>query len=135
MFTPITAITAAVLALFQVGLMLRVSARRAATQTGVGDGGDVELTRRMRAHGNLVENGPLFLILLFLTELSGRGRAFVAVIAVLFVIARVSHALGIGRSVGASAPRFVGATGTALCVALLSIALLYGGFASLGDHG
>lgn len=135
MFTPITALTAAVLALFQVALMLRVSARRGATQTGVGDGGDEELLRRMRAHGNLVENAPMFLILLYLTELSWRGSPFVAVIAVFFVVFRLSHALGISRSVGTSFPRFLGASGTVLCFVLLSIALVRGGVSALLGNG
>lgn len=125
MFPTTTAMTAAALALLQIGLMLRVSGRRAATAKGIGDGGDDELARRIRAHGNLAENGPLFLVLLLLTELSGRLPGLVIVIAVAFVCARISHAIGLSRSSGASVLRFIGATGTALSIALLAVALLY----------
>lgn len=133
--TPITSIAAAALALLQVGLMLRVSARRAATQTGVGDGGDAALMKRMRAHGNLAENAALFLVLLYLTEASGRPTWVVAGVAIVFVSARVSHAIGIGRSTGASPLRFAGATATALCLVTLAGTLLLSGIGSLIGRG
>lgn len=128
---PITAITAGSLAILQIGLMLRVSARRGATQTGLGHGGDDELERRARAHGNLAENAPIFLVLLMLFELSGYSPKIVGGIAALFVAARFSHAIGISRSGGPSAPRFFGATTTALCLAGMGAALLYNGIAGL----
>lgn len=129
--TPISALAASALALLQVTLMLRVSARRAATQTGVGDGGDASLTKRMRAHGNLAENGALFLVLLYLAEASGRSSTVLSAVATVFVAARLSHAVGISRSAGAGPLRFFGATVTALSLVALSGMLLFSGMSSL----
>lgn len=124
-FPATTAITAAALALLQLGLMLRVSNRRAAAAIGIGDGGDGELARRIRAHGNLAENAPLFLVLLLLTELSGRLPALAIIAAGAFVVARGCHAIGLSGSSGATILRFIGATGTLLSIAILALALLY----------
>lgn len=124
-FPTITALAGAALALLQVALMLRVSSRRVATATGIGDGGDDALARRIRAHGNLTENSPLFLVLLLLAELSGRLPVLVGAVAAIFVLARICHAIGLDRSGGASALRTIGATGTALSIGLLAMVLLY----------
>ena len=71
-FPYMTAATAALLAVLQMILMLYVATGRGKFKTGLGDGGHPGLIRRIRIHGNLAENAPVFLILLALVETSGQ---------------------------------------------------------------
>jgi uncharacterized membrane protein YecN with MAPEG domain len=123
-FPSITAATAVVLAVLQMFLMLYAARGRGKYQTGLGDGGHPQLLKRIRMHGNLAENTPLFLILLGLTELSGQWAMLVPWFALGFVVARLSHALGLAISSGASPFRFVGVIGTLFVILGLSALLV-----------
>lgn len=123
----ITAAAAIALAVLQMFLMLYTARGRGKYRAGLGDGGSPQLLRRIRMHGNLAENAPIFLILLALTEASGQWGALVPLFAAGFVLVRLSHALGLAMSDGPSLFRFVGVVGTlfailGLCV-LLAITL------------
>ena len=121
-FPYVTAATAAVLAVLQMILMLYVATGRGKFKTGLGDGGHAGLIKRIRIHGNLAENAPVFLILLALVETSGQWPGFVTPLALGFIIARLSHALGLTISSGPSIFRFVGVMGT--LAAMLGLATL-----------
>ncbi len=113
-FPHITAATAVVLAVFQMLLLLYTARGRGRYSTGLGHGEDPALLRRIRMHGNLAENTPLFLILLGLVEVSGQWTALVPIFAVAFIVIRLSHAIGLSLSSGLTIFRFVGALGTVL---------------------
>ena len=68
-FPIITATTASTVAFLQIFLGFLVGFKRLKTKTGIGDGGNEALARQIRVHGNLIENAPIFLILLVLLEL------------------------------------------------------------------
>ncbi|MEO1324595.1 MAG: MAPEG family protein [Pseudomonadota bacterium] len=106
-FLPVTLATASAAAILNIWLMLRVGAVRQAEKISVGDEDNEALIRRMRAQANFVENAPFVLILLAAIELSGRGDAWLAWVAGLFIIGRIAHAFGmdggsmqLGRMVG-----------------------------------
>ena len=126
-FPFITAATAVVLAVIQMFLMLYTARGRGKYKAGLGDGGSDPLLRRIRMHGNLAENAPLFLFLLLLTEMSGQWAGLVPIFAAAFVLVRLSHAIGLSMSAGPSLFRFVGVVGTLICIlglsALLAISL------------
>ena len=126
-FPFITAATAIALAVLQMFLMLYTARGRGKYKAGLGDGGSDPLLRRIRMHGNLTENAPLFLILLALTEISGQWAWLVPIFALAFVVVRLSHAIGLSMSSGVTLFRFVGVIGTLACVlglcALLAISL------------
>jgi uncharacterized membrane protein YecN with MAPEG domain len=111
-FPYMTAATAALLAVLQMILMLYVATGRGKFKTGLGDGGHPGLIRRIRIHGNLAENAPVFLILLALVESSGQWPGYVTPFALIFVIARLCHALGLTIGTGPNVFRFVGVMGT-----------------------
>jgi hypothetical protein len=114
-FPYITAATAIPLVVLQMLLTLYTAQGRGRYRTGLGEGTDPMLLRRIRMHGNLAENAPLFLILLALVEMTGQWSAALPYYAVVFVIARLSHALGLAISSGATPFRFVGVIGTIAC--------------------
>ncbi|MEM8766730.1 MAG: MAPEG family protein [Pseudomonadota bacterium] len=113
-FPMITALTAAAIAFLQVYLMMSVGAVRLRTGIGIGDGGEESLALRMRRHGNLTENAPLFLILLALTELAGGIPLGVALLGATFLLARLAHAVALSKTSGPHPLRPVGAFGTVL---------------------
>ncbi len=92
---PVTLITAAACAGLQLALTALVIKRRARTGISLLDGSDIELTRRMRAHGNLTETAPMAVLLLALLELAAVPRALLVCAAGLLLIGRLLHAFGV----------------------------------------
>jgi len=91
---PITSVLAALAAIGLVALSLPVSLRRMKVGAAIGDGGDDELRRRIRAQGNYIEYAPLGLVVLALAELTGAGAAAVLAAAACLAVGRLSHAVG-----------------------------------------
>ena len=118
MSLPITLTTAGILGLLALVLSFRVSAARGKYKINIGDGGNADLLVRIRTHANFVEYVPLLLILLGLLELSGANRIALLVGAVLLILARISHAIGMA---GPIALRAVGAMTTSLLLVAGSI--------------
>lgn len=108
----IAALAAAFLAVMQVILMLGVGLKRGSTGISLGDGGDEDMLRRIRRHGNFIENAPMVLILLSLLEILGGGQNIVFGFAVLFIVTRISHAIALSSASAPTAFRAVGAFGT-----------------------
>ena len=118
----ITGIYAALATLLAVILAFRVIVLRQSTRTGIGDGGDHELAKRIRAHANAVETLPLGLVLLLLVEWNQTLPLLVHIFGIALIVGRVLHAFGLSRTAGASAGRIVGMGVTLM--ALLGMALL-----------
>jgi len=91
----ITALTAAALSLLCVMLAFKVIGIRRRDKISVGDGGNEELLRAMRAQANLLEYAPLTLILLACAELNGVHWIILALLSVAFVAGRLLHPAGI----------------------------------------
>jgi uncharacterized membrane protein YecN with MAPEG domain len=109
---PITALYAGVLALLLLMLALRVIRLRWKLRVGLGDGGDKAMSRAIRVHGNAIEHVPIALLLLLVAELNHASPAMLHACGAVLVVARVLHALGLGRSAGASWERMLGTVGT-----------------------
>jgi uncharacterized membrane protein YecN with MAPEG domain len=91
---PITLLTAAAAVFVNIWLGWRIARFRQQFKVSVGDGGHEPLLRRMRAQANFIENAPFFLILIGGLELSGANPLALALIAALFMLARIAHAIG-----------------------------------------
>ncbi|WP_425099500.1 MAPEG family protein [Tropicibacter sp. S64] len=68
-----------------------VGVRRGQTRTLRGDGGDPELFRRIRIHGNLLETAPVFALTLAAAESAGLGQGWLWAAVAVFVFGRVLH--------------------------------------------
>lgn len=88
---------AAAAAIINLWLSIRIGQMRAAKKIIHGDGGDEALIRRMRAQLNFIENAPLVLILTGAIELAGRGGAWLAPVAAVFMLGRVAHGVGMDK--------------------------------------
>ena len=104
----ITAFYAGLLAIFFVLLSIHVIRRRLANMVSLGDGGDVELSRRIRVHGNFAEYVPLGLILIGLSESLGTTPMLVHGLGLALLVGRMSHAWGLSPANGLQAFRTVG---------------------------
>jgi uncharacterized protein len=122
----ITSASAAIVTFLYVLLGLRViTLRRSGAGPSVGISGNEHFLRAVRAHANLGEYAPLFLILLGLNELQGGATWLLISIAAVFIIGRILHAIGFGF-LGTGPWRTLGmvATNTAL-ITLAALLLLH----------
>lgn len=117
---PVTLATACVLSLIYVVLMLRVSQLRWRHKVSLGDGGNRDLLVSCRAHANFAEYVPLILILLGMIELSNGNPILLVLIALLLVVARVLHPIGMALP-SPNLFRIIGAGATFLILATLAV--------------
>ena len=121
----ITALYAAILGLLAMALALRVVQGRWTRRIGLGDGGDADMTRRIRVHANYIENVPLALLLLLLLELTNVAATWLHVFGIVLVLARVLHAFGLSRNAGTSFGRLSGTFLTWCTIIAMCVLLLY----------
>lgn len=125
----ITGVYAAVLGLFYLALSVRTLRTRRKKQIAVGDGGNTDLLRAIRVHGNFAEYVPFALLLIALLEINGGSRQVIHLLGLALVVGRVSHAYGVSQTKETFAFRVfgMGMTFTAIAGAagfLLASALL-----------
>lgn len=124
MHIPVTGFAAGFCGLLLVLLAMRVSQLRMRLKVSLGDGGHAELARAIRAHGNTVEQAPIFLVMAACYEIYlGAGFAFIGLVAA-FLLARVIFAWGLSTA-SRSLARRVGAGATYLSQLLLALLLLW----------
>ncbi|OUR79444.1 hypothetical protein A9Q83_03295 [Alphaproteobacteria bacterium 46_93_T64] len=85
----ITATYAAALGILTAGLGFATVIMRAKSKVSWGDGGNLSLQRAIRAHGNLIEYMPIFLILLVILENSGTSAGWLHILGAVFLGGRL----------------------------------------------
>ena len=109
-----TSASTACLMLIQVALMFSVIKSRGDLNIFIGHGDNAMLERRIRAHGNFIENVPTFLIGLLLLELMIGSGLWVLILGAVVVVARLSHAIALMANSGVTAGRLIGTLGTVI---------------------
>ena len=94
----ITPLYAGLIGLMFIWLSGRVILGRYSAKVSVGDGGDSDLFKRIRAQQNCAEYAPLGLILLGLAEFQGAPFWVVHSLGASLVIGRLAHAIGFGAT-------------------------------------
>ena len=108
MILPITLTIAGAAALINIWLMIRVGQVRTSEKVSVGDGGNENVIRRMRAHSNYIESAPFVVLLVAAIELaSTTSPTWLWIVSGLYLLGRVAHGVGMdngkfgkGRMVG-----------------------------------
>lgn len=118
----ITGLYAAIAALLIIVLAMRVVMMRFSAKIGIGDGGNHDMTRRVRAHANAVETLPIALLLLLLVELNQTQPMVVHGFGIALIVGRLLHAWGLSHHAGTSPGRLIGMVLTLL--SMLGMALL-----------
>ena len=118
-----TLLFAGLCGLLQFALTVLVVVRRKQARVSLLDGGDAQLVKRIRAHGNFVEVAPMALLLMALLEWRGFAPLALVCFGVLLVVGRVLHATGIlnaqlvwARAVGMGMSLFVVSVQAACCL-------------------
>jgi uncharacterized membrane protein YecN with MAPEG domain len=119
----LTALTCAVLALLLIGLSLHISRLRIRYKQSFGDGGHKDLLVAIRAHGNTLEQGLLFALLMLLMELTQPARGILGAVGALFLLARLLHALAMFQRL--LLLRQIAHVLSVLCQLALALALLW----------
>lgn len=124
----VSAFAAGLLIVAQMALMLNVALTRRRVGASLGNAGQPELERAVRRHGNFAENAAIFIAALSLVEMLGAQRWFVIALAAVFILGRVSHAIGLSMERTVNVWRVAGAlatvgAGVALGVRLVTLAL------------
>ena len=108
---PISMTIAAIAALINLWLMIRVGQMRTREKVMVGDGGNDAVIRRMRAHSNYIESTAFVLLLIVLIELAVGPETWLWAVGGLYFAGRIAHAIGMDGPVNA---RFAGTLTTLL---------------------
>lgn len=117
---------AGLLALLFVFLSLRVIRFRRAAGVSLGDGGDEELRRRIRAHANFAEYAPLALILMTLAEVQGQAAWIIHLVGVPLVAGRAAHAYAVSQAPQIMPLRVAGMIATIAAILVAAAANLAG---------
>jgi uncharacterized membrane protein YecN with MAPEG domain len=110
MSVSITALYAGILALIVIALAINVTLHRVKLRVPLGDGGNAQMRRMIRLHGNAAEYIPLALVLMAIYELNGGGHTGLHIVGSALVAGRVVQTWGmwatdmtnIGRQIGQS---------------------------------
>ena len=122
MTVSLTAMYAAILALMMTAFAINVTVHRGKLGIDLGDGGNPQMLRMMRLHGNASENIPIALLLMLTYELNGGSHTALHVFGLVLVVARLLHAGGLWQSASANFGRVSGQGATWLTIAVLAIA-------------
>lgn len=90
-YLPVTFTFISVLAILLIPLTGWIGILRGKTGILRGDDGDPVLFKRIRIHGNLMENAPLFAMVLGAAESAGLGQSLLWLAVLGFVLGRVLH--------------------------------------------
>ncbi|MEH6736419.1 MAG: MAPEG family protein [Shewanella sp.] len=119
----ISGLYAGLTALLVLALSYKVVKFRRVNKIGIGDGGHQGLSIAIRAHGNLIENAPIVLILLALAELNGMPVYLIHCLGTAWIVARLLHAIGLNQGQGGHHfGRFWGVLITWIILLILAVA-------------
>lgn len=110
-----------------IGLLLLIlswgviSKRRAPDGPSLGDGGDQDMNRRIRAQGNLVEYAPVILVMMGALELSEQPPAALHALGIAFVLGRAMHGYALSKPSGSIIGRVGGMLLTLTTLAVASL--------------
>lgn len=105
---PITTMLTSGLVIWLLVLTIMVVRARQASGQSLGDGGDIPLTRAIRAQANLTEYAPMFVALILIGELQGGNYYLLASLAGAFMAARLSHGFAPAFTEGNAVARGIG---------------------------
>ena len=117
----ITALYAAILALIVIALGINVTVHRVKLKVGLGDGGNPDMLRMIRLHGNAVEYIPLALVLMAIYEINGGWHTAIHVIGIALVAGRLIQTWGMWSTAMTTSGRQIGQSLTWLSVVALAV--------------
>lgn len=120
----VTPIYVALLALLLLVLSARVILYRREKKLSLGDEGDRQLLKRMRAQANCAEYAPMGLLLLLVAELQGAPAVALHPLGLTLLAGRVVHGIGLSSNPQNTIFRQVGMVLTLSMIGLTALGLL-----------
>ena len=117
----ITALYAGILTLIVVALAINVTIHRVKLRVPLGDGGNAEMRRMIRLHGNAAEYIPLAILLMAVYEINGGGHTALHIIGIALVAGRLVQTWGMWATDMTNLGRQTGQSLTWLSVAALAV--------------
>jgi uncharacterized protein len=118
----ITAFYAGILALLVVALGVNVTMHRVKLQVPLGDGGNPQMLRMIRLHGNAIEYIPLAVLLMLIYEINGGWHTALHIAGIALVLGRILQTWGMW---GTEMPGFGRGAGQTLAwVSIAALAVL-----------
>jgi uncharacterized protein len=121
----ITALYAAILALLLTALAINVTVNRAKLKVMLGDGGNPQMLRMARIHGNAAEYVPIGVVLMGLYELDGGLPLALHVTGIVLIAGRLLYSWGMWSQAEPGFGRTVGTSVTWLAIAALAVLNLW----------
>lgn len=125
----VTCFYAGLIAVLYAVLSTMAAAKRGATDTPFGDGGDLSLGMALRRFGNLSEYGAMAILVLLLLELSDMPSHWLHAYGASLILFRLLHPFVLFADPGAPTllklGRFIAAAGTAALLLIGGIALIF----------
>ena len=120
----VTPVYAALITLIFLALSARVILYRRAHRLSLGDSGDKNLLKRMRAQANCAEYAPIGILLLLLGELQGGPWAVLHLMGLTLFLGRLLHAVGFASTPQKFILRQIGMLLTLAMILLSALGLL-----------
>lgn len=124
MTVPVTALYTGLCLILLLVLAIKVVGWRRKAQVSLGDGDHKDLRQAIRSHGNAAEHMPLVLLGLAILELNGTSGWLLHLYGSVFFVARIMHAVGLGRPRAVNAPRQLGVLITWIIMLAMGIQLI-----------
>jgi hypothetical protein len=121
----VTALYAGILALIVVALAINVTVHRAKFKVPLGDGGNPDMLRMIRLHGNAVEYLPLALVLMAIYEINGGSHVLLHIAGIVLIVGRVLQSWNMWNTPRAGFGRIAGQSSTWLTIAALAVLNLW----------
>ena len=121
MTVSLTACYGAILALIIVALGINVTMHRVKLKVPLGDGGNPQMLRMIRLHGNAVEYIPLAIVLMAVYELNGGSHLAMNIVGIALVAGRLIQTWGMWVTSTTTPGRQIGQSLTWLSVAALAL--------------
>jgi len=118
---PTTAAYASILALIVVALAINVTVHRAKLKVPLGDGGNPDMLRMIRLHGNAIEYLPLAIVLMAIYEINGGWHWALNAIGIVLIVARLLQSWNMWNTAIAGFGRISGQSLTWLSIAALAV--------------
>lgn len=80
-----------------IALSVKTLRTRRRCQIAVGDGGNLEMLRAVRVHGNFTEYTPFALLLIFMLEFLWPNAIVINALCITLLAGRLSHAWGVSE--------------------------------------
>ncbi|HLK23585.1 MAG TPA: MAPEG family protein [Caulobacteraceae bacterium] len=121
----VSAVTGGILIILQSLFMFAAANQRRQHGPSLGEAQEPDMIRAIRRHGNLAENAGIFVVCAALLEVLGGSRYWVEILCAVFVVARLSHGLGLSMKNPSNAFRIAGVILTAVAGLGVGIRLIW----------